>query len=131
MTLIKQYFCIFIPMLIIDSIWLLLAMNKFYKNYLGHLLSPTPILWVALLFYSMYSFAVWFFIIKDKNTDLINIFFSGLFFGFIVYSAYDLTNQATIKDWPVIVTIVDMAWGAIMTGSVSVIAVVLMRFFTK
>jgi uncharacterized membrane protein len=131
MTLIKQYFCIFIPMLIIDSIWLLLAMNKFYKNYLGYLLSPAPILGVALLFYSMYSFAVWFFIIKDKNTDLINIFFSGLFFGFIVYSAYDLTNQATIKDWPVIVTIVDMAWGAIMTGSVSVIAVVLMRFFTK
>lgn len=118
-------------MLIIDSIWLLFAMNKFYKNYLGYLLSATPILWVAVLFYSMYSFAVWFFIIKDKNTDLINIFFSGLFFGFIVYSAYDLTNQATIKDWPVIVTIVDMAWGAIMTGSVSVIAVILIRFFTK
>jgi uncharacterized membrane protein len=45
----------------------------------------------------------------------------GALFGLIAYATYDLTNLATLKDWPLIVTIVDLAWGAVLAGSVSTV----------
>lgn len=47
---------------------------------------------------------------------------AGMFFGLITYATYDLTNLATIKQWPIIVTVVDLLWGTVLSGSVSVIA---------
>ncbi len=43
----------------------------------------------------------------------------GALFGLITYATYDLTNLATVKDWPWVVTVVDLLWGCILTASVS------------
>ncbi len=43
----------------------------------------------------------------------------GAAFGFIAYATYDLTNQATMRDWPVLVTVVDLAWGTVLTATVA------------
>ncbi len=44
----------------------------------------------------------------------------GALFGLITYATYDLTNLATLKDWPLALTVVDLIWGTILAGSVSV-----------
>ncbi len=56
-------------------------------------------------------------------------FLRGALFGLVCYATYDLTNWATIRDWPVIVSVVDMVWGAVMAGSVSALAVLVVRSF--
>ena len=48
---------------------------------------------------------------------------TGAFFGLVAYATYDLTNQAVIRDWPVVVTVIDLGWGALLTGAVSVIGI--------
>jgi uncharacterized membrane protein len=58
------------------------------------------------------------------------IFLSGALLGLVAYGAYDFTNQATLRDWPVVVTIVDLAWGAILTGVVSVVSVYIGKLFS-
>ena len=45
----------------------------------------------------------------------------GAFFGLVTYATYDLTNLSTLKDWPVLVTIVDLIWGMVLAASVSVV----------
>ena len=49
--------------------------------------------------------------------------------GLAAYAAYDLTNQATLREWPLIVTVVDMAWGALLTGLVALVATVVTKYF--
>jgi uncharacterized membrane protein len=45
----------------------------------------------------------------------------GALFGLVTYATYDLTNLATVKDWPLLVTVVDLVWGTVLAASVSVI----------
>lgn len=47
---------------------------------------------------------------------------AGMFFGFVTYATYDLTNLATIKDWPILITLIDLAWGSFVTASTCVIS---------
>jgi uncharacterized membrane protein len=54
---------------------------------------------------------------------------TGALLGLVAYGTYDFTNQATLKNWPVIVTVVDLIWGAVITGSVSMLAVWIIRSF--
>jgi uncharacterized membrane protein len=45
----------------------------------------------------------------------------GALFGLVCYATYDLTNLAVAKDWPLLVTLVDLAWGAVLAASVSIV----------
>jgi uncharacterized membrane protein len=47
---------------------------------------------------------------------------SGALLGLVAYGTYDLTNQATLKDWPWVVTLTDLAWGAFVTGAAAWVA---------
>lgn len=120
---IKIYF-IALPILIgLDALWLGLVAKGFYKKHIGFLMRPDFNIWLALLFYLLYIAGLIFFVIApglDKNTVL-QIFLKGAFFGLIAYATYDLTSGAIIKDWPGIVTIVDIAWGAFVSGTISAI----------
>jgi uncharacterized membrane protein len=53
----------------------------------------------------------------------------GLFFGLIAYMTYDLTNLATLKNWPLLLTFVDLAWGSLLAGATSFISYLLIRLF--
>lgn len=63
------------------------------------------------------------------NQSVSMIFVTGMIFGLVTYGTYDLTNQATIKDWPIIITIVDLAWGSLLAGISSLIGALVMRKF--
>lgn len=107
--------------LILDFIWIGLIARSFYVEQLGYLMR-TPILWgVAFSFYALFLIGLLYFAVIPALTDgtVVKAAINGALFGFFAYAAYDLTNQATIKDWPAIVTMVDMTWGAVLCGAVA------------
>ncbi|MBP7740930.1 DUF2177 family protein [Candidatus Woesebacteria bacterium] len=107
----------------IDMIWLGLVAKKFYAKYLGFIMSPTVNWPAALIFYLLFIVGIVIFVITPalKQQSLLNAALLGALFGLITYATYDLTNLATIKNWPLIVTVVDMIWGATLSTLISVI----------
>ena len=108
---------------VIDMIWLILVARKFYNEQLGFLMRP-DIRWVAaILFYLIFIAALITFVIEPavEKQSWVHAVIYGAFFGLVTYATYDLTNLATLKDWPLVVTIVDLAWGMVLAGSISVI----------
>lgn len=107
----------------IDMVWLGLIAKNFYAKYIGFLMR-TDVNWTAaLLFYFLFIAGLVVFVITPAfekhswETALI----LGALFGLITYATYDLTNLATLKDWPLLVTIVDLLWGMTVSASVSTI----------
>lgn len=113
------YAVTFVVFFLVDIIWLGFISKPFYAKYLGNLRSEKVNWPAALIFYFLFIGGLVFFAInpaiaKESLTDALLI---GGFFGLIAYSTYDLTNLATLKDWPVIVTIVDIIWGTILNSA--------------
>lgn len=107
----------------IDMIWLGLVAKDFYRNQIGFLLKSDVNWTAAILFYLLFIGGLVLFVIEPaltKNSWTHALIFGALF-GLITYATYDLTNLATMKDWPLLVTIVDLAWGAVLASSVSII----------
>lgn len=118
-SIIFAYITTLISLVVIDSIWLH-AMVGFYRSRLGHIFAESFSVFPAAIFYIAYSAAILYFVVySSTGGSLLKVFLVGVCFGAIAYATYDLTNQATLKDWPVIVTIVDIVWGALLTGIVS------------
>jgi uncharacterized membrane protein len=129
-TVIVSYLISLLSLFVIDGIWLATMSKSFYGKNLGALMSSTPQLLPALLFYLIYVAAAVVLVVLpaiNNNTGLLTVFLTGALLGLAAYGTYDLTNQATIKDWPLVVTIVDLAWGSTLTGVVSVLAVYLTK----
>jgi uncharacterized membrane protein len=105
----------------IDMVWLGLVAKNFYSQQLGYLMK-TNVNWVAaLLFYLLFIAGVVVFVLMpslEKNS-LAMALGLGALFGLMTYATYDLTNLATIKDWPLLVTIVDLIWGTTLSTSIA------------
>ena len=102
-------------------LWLGLIAKNFYRNNLGFLMRPSPNWIAAIIFYLVYIAAIMFFVVhpamaKDSWRYAL---FVGFIFGFITYMTYDFTNLATLKDWPLNVTIIDTLWGTFLGGLTS------------
>lgn len=107
----------------IDMIWLGLVAKNFYRDQIGFLMK-TDINWIAaVIFYLIFIFGLVFFVIMPalESGSWVKAIAVGALFGFITYATYDLTNLATVKNWPLFVTVVDLIWGAVLASSVSVI----------
>jgi len=119
---IKLYLIALPVFLAIDAIWLTLIAKNFYAKQIGYLIAKNPNLWAALIFYLIFIAGLVFFVVTpalDKKMWT-HALFAGLFFGLVTYATYDLTNLATVKDWPLIVTVVDLIWGMFVSATVSV-----------
>lgn len=120
-----KYFAIYlaalVTFLIIDGIWLGVVARSFYVQQIGHLLRPSPNFGVAGLFYVLYVVGVVIFAVLPAmaQQSWITAVVLGALLGFIAYGTYDLTNLATLAGWPVLVSIVDMIWGAVLTATVA------------
>lgn len=115
---------------IIDMIWLGLVAGKFYKSQIGFLLGP--INWpAASIFYLLYIVGIIIFAVYPalQSDSFGRAVLFGALFGFFTYATYDLTNLATVKDWPVLVTVVDLVWGTVLTGSVASVSYYLAKTF--
>jgi uncharacterized membrane protein len=105
----------------IDLVWLGVVAKNFYRQHIGHLMSPDVNWSAAVLFYAVYIAGIVFFAIKPaiEAGSASRALAYGAAFGFVAYATYDLTNQATMKDWPVLVTVIDLAWGTVLTATVA------------
>jgi uncharacterized membrane protein len=122
MTYYLKLYLLTIPVFIaIDMPWLGFAARSFYKKHLGYILSPEVNWPAAIAFYLMYIVGIIFFAVRPalEAESLSRALLIGAFFGFITYATYDLTNLATLKDWPLTVVIVDIAWGTVLCALVA------------
>jgi len=120
---IKIYAIAFSVFFIIDMTWLGIIAKNFYREQIGTLMKPNVNWTAAIIFYLIFITGLVVFVITpaiEKGSWTHAILFGALF-GLVCYATYDLTNLAVAKDWPLLVTIVDLAWGAILASSVSVI----------
>jgi uncharacterized membrane protein len=123
------YLTICIPLLILDGIWLGLVAKDFYRRELGDLLaSPIKII-PATIFYLGYPIGLMIFVVMPAlaSSGIQEAAIKGALFGLFCYGTYDLVNLATLKSWSTKLTVVDMAWGAVISSAVSALAVVLLR----
>ena len=112
---------------VIDFLWLGLIAKPFYDKHLGYILR-SQVLWAAaILFYLFFLLGLVVFVIAPavESGSLVKAILLGLFFGFITYQTYELTNYALVKDWPFIVVIVDIAWGMVLSALVSAVTFIL------
>lgn len=123
-TMFIKLFLIALPVFFaIDMVWLVLVARNFYQKQLGFLMKPDIGWFAAISFYLLFIAGLIVFVIApaiEKNSWSHALIF-GAFFGLVTYATYDLTNLATIKEWPVLVTIVDLLWGSVLAASVSAV----------
>lgn len=107
----------------LDALWLRWAAPNLYRPMLGDMLAPAFRAAPAMLFYLAYLAAmVWFAVRPGLAQGVPYAVLNGALLGGICYATYDLTNQATMKVWPVHVTIVDIVWGAFATAVAATVA---------
>ena len=131
--MILLYFITLAVFFVIDMIWLGVVAKGFYRRNLGLMMSP-KVNWIAaMLFYLLFIVGLLVFAIRPALVAgvPINALFYGALLGLISYATYDLTNLATLKDWPLIVTVIDLIWGTVLGGAVSYISALLGRTLLK
>ncbi|NKN37244.1 DUF2177 family protein [Agrobacterium sp. a22-2] len=102
----------------LDFIWLSRVATGFYKSRIGDLMLAQPNLVAAGLFYFFYIAGIVYFAVAPalSGGNWVSALVSGAILGFIAYGTYDMTNLSTLKNWSLSVSVVDMAWGTVLTG---------------
>lgn len=133
MLILRNYLITFVCFMAVDLIWLGFVARTFYRNQIGFMLKSSPNWTAAIIFYLLYVLGILVFVLQPalSQQSWRYALFAGFFFGFITYMTYDLTNLATLKDWPVIVTVVDIVWGTVLGGATSILSYSLISFFQQ
>jgi uncharacterized membrane protein len=102
----------------LDAVWLSFSASVLYRPLLGDLLRDDFLLVPAALFYVIYTAGIVVFAISPSLASgrWTAAGLRGLFLGLFGYAVYDLTNQATLRIWPVTITVADLIWGALLTA---------------
>jgi len=129
MTFLKLYTITLCAFLAIDALWLGIIAKGFYRQQIGFLMKDQMNWVAALLFYIVFAVGIVVFALMPaiESGSWVRATLLGALLGFLAYAAYDLTNLATIKNWPIVVTIVDLAWGTFLTALVSTVAYFIAR----
>jgi len=109
---------------IIDLIWLGVVAKGFYQKNLKYILSPNVNWTAAIIFYLIYIAGILIFAVLPAlaKDSLRHAAVWGALFGFFTYATYDLTNLALLKDWPIVIVIVDILWGVVLCSAVATLS---------
>ena len=118
----------------LDMVWIGLVAKNFYRSQIGFLMKNEINWTAAVIFYLLFIVGLVLFVITpamEKNSWMHALLFGALFglITYATYATYDLSNLATLKDWPLLVTVVDLAWGATLAASVSTATYFIARKF--
>lgn len=102
---------------VLDALWLGLVATNLYKSGIGHLMAAKPNIPAAAAFYFIYPIGVVFFAALPAQEDWARALLLGALFGFFCYGTYDATSMAVLRDWPLKITLIDVAWGAVVTAA--------------
>ncbi len=130
-TVLIAYAGTLVSLLIADAIWLGLVARTFYRDQLGELMLPSPNLAIASVFYVFFAMAIVLLAVMPgvKAGSLTTALGYGAVLGLAAYGTYDITNLATLKGWPTIVSVVDMAWGTFVTAFSASCGLLACRYF--
>jgi len=108
----------FVVLLVIDMIWLGVVAKGMYQEAMGDLMSPNPRLAFAAVFYLVYPVGLLLFAIMPgvEAQSVVRAAVLGALFGMFCYATYDLTNLAVIRNWPLALSFIDIAWGTVVSG---------------
>jgi uncharacterized membrane protein len=114
----------------IDLLWLGVIAKNLYQKNLGHLLSPAVNWPAAVSFYLIYIAGILLFAVRPALADqaLAKAALWGALFGFFTYATYDLTNLATLKDWPLKIVVIDIVWGSLLCTLVACVSYLIGRW---
>ena len=117
----------------IDFVWLGLIARGFYAAQLGELMVERPGLVAAALFYLVYAGGLVHFAVLPglRGGGWTTALGQGAILGLVAYATYDLTNLATLKGWPFAMSVVDLAWGTILSGVVAAVACVALGWLDR
>ena len=120
----KLYLATLVAFFAIDMVWLGLVAPGLYRKYLGYLMAPKPNWLAAIIFYLLFTFGILVLVVVPglQERSLGATLLRAALFGLVSYATYDLTNLATIKDWPVLVTVVDLIWGTVLSTAVGCVS---------
>lgn len=117
--------------LIIDYLWLGVIAKGFYQQQMGDLMREDILIHIAALFYMFYTIGIVLFAVKPA-VEAENVFIAlsyGALLGFLAYGTYDVTNMATIKNWPILMSLVDVAWGTALTATTATAGYFILKQF--
>lgn len=122
MKIIYAYLLTAIVFFVIDLLWLGLIAKGLYNRYLGSFLAEQVNWTAAIIFYLLFIIGIFIFVILPavEKQSFMKALIYGALFGFFTYATYDLTNLATLKNWPLQIVFIDIVWGAFLTATVSV-----------
>lgn len=123
------YLATALTMLVLDGAWLTLASPRLYQPRIGELLAAKPSLPPAVAFYLLYVAGIVALAILPalREGGWRRLLIHAATFGLVAYATYDLTNQATLKTWSTTITLVDMAWGTLVTTAAASAGFAVMR----
>lgn len=106
---------------LIDLVWLGVVAKDFYQRHLGYLMRPQVNWTAAILFYLVFIVGIVLFAVKPalEAQSASRALVYGALFGFFTYATYDLTNLATLKNWPLPIVFIDIFWGMFLSAVVS------------
>ena len=106
-------------MVALDALWLGVIAKNWYQQGIGHLMAENPRVFVAALFYALFVVGLVIFVVAPggQTGAWQSTLLRGALFGFFTYATYDLTNLSTLKDWPIGMSLLDMAWGATVSAA--------------
>lgn len=122
----------FIVLLVIDMLWLGVVAKNMYQEAMGDLMSPQPRLAFAAVFYLLYPIGLVIFAILPgiDAQSVTRAAMLGALFGLFCYSTYDLTNLAVVRNWPLALSFIDIAWGTLVSGVAAAAGAVALRWFS-
>jgi len=122
---IRLYFLTLLTFLVLDSVWLGYISPAFYDHYIGHLLAEQPNFIAAGLFYLIFMFGLVYFAVAPgtEARSVRTAALRGAIYGLATYATFDLTINAVFRDWPALVTVIDLIWGTALSSATSAVAV--------
>lgn len=111
----------------VDISWLMTMGARLYKQTLGDILLPDVNIAPAIAFYLIYPAGLVYFAVIPalRSASSSDALMNGALFGLFAYATYELTNYATLRNWTLQITLLDIAYGAIASGAVAAVVAAL------
>lgn len=128
---IRNYVIALVVFLAIDMVWLNVIARSLYAKYLGYLMTSRVNVAAAFAFYLLFIVGILMFVVNPAlaRESWQYALTAGALFGLVCYATYDLTNLATVRDWPALITVIDLIWGTFVSASTSGLSYLVIRLF--
>lgn len=117
----RLWFVALVSYAVIDALWIFVIAEGFYQRQIGHLMIDSPHWLPVAIYYPLFTAALLYFAVLPgiAKGSLSRTILMGAAFGLVAYTTYDLTHLTTVNDWPLLMIIVDVAWGSLLSATVA------------